>query len=384
MGNKQTWKEFLMILDEVLSGIKISEHDCDPIPSGMELPGRESAYFMRMRAIRAAGRIVSSCNHEDKLTSGIMISSDNFSKIEDYDGGKVTFRSPLTCESKNGVCATCFGADPQTLQFEDIGSILGCKTVKAIRNNRKTDMVIKPGFIMLEPVPKKIHAKHSGTVQFSRLEKGMSMIMGKNYHTKLKDPMFRLIDNQDSDTAFTITIHDTGECHRLDNEACIFVQDGQQINKGDVLFMQPVGVISFRPLLGEESPEYLLALFNGRYLEGDSSICRELRYSKDGITRTRILHGYLNTAQILLTQIQVLLEHRRLFVEDRYIELILREMFSYIEITDPGSTLLKPGQLFKYRELRPLYRREKEFKYPRYIPVVVGIDDLVKLKRQKC
>ena len=59
------------------------------------------------------------------VKAGSLISENEAELIGDIGAEQIRIRSILTCESKRGVCAYCYGWDLSTHKLVDIGTAVG-------------------------------------------------------------------------------------------------------------------------------------------------------------------------------------------------------------------------------------------------------------------
>lgn len=92
-------------LFEALGDTRITERDCGALGA---LPTRalvDHGDAIESLADRVRGRV---------LDSGRMLSPEELARLDDDEPGAIAVRSPVFCEAKGGICATCYGIDPAT------------------------------------------------------------------------------------------------------------------------------------------------------------------------------------------------------------------------------------------------------------------------------
>lgn len=379
-----SWPQILDTLHEVMCRVKITEYDCGS-DSGIRTPiPRPCQYFMRNPGRRVLGRVA--CGKDEIICD---------------HGEEFAVRSPITCQAgfgaRFGICALCYGRDSDTLALAPIGAEIGLAAVQALSMPRKAPLRARPVFLLGESPARQVCCRRSaGTVRYGSLYEGMELISGKDY--------LRLLDTEESARKFTLAIEESGELYELSHEAQILVFDGQMVRPGDPLFQIPDGPVPRYAVSAEEQrhvallfeamalgPPFVLSPIAGRLsitrsqqgytrLKVDNDeLGDEWTVSLDDNTKERfdsmLLDGcWINAGDVLVKgsfdvhQVQDILgprvaaerllfelqedfEFRRMYVEDRHLELILAQMLMWCEVCDPGETTLIEGAILPSSEL---------------------------------
>ncbi|HHS49597.1 MAG TPA: hypothetical protein ENN07_00570 [candidate division Zixibacteria bacterium] len=115
---------------DVAQDVFITEFDCGTIRGLERTPLKEGEDIVIPLHERIAGR-VSVDNVYDPVTDEVIvkageeISDEKALEIEDRGVESVNIRSVLTCESRQGVCAKCYGRDLATNQGVQVGEAVG-------------------------------------------------------------------------------------------------------------------------------------------------------------------------------------------------------------------------------------------------------------------
>ncbi|MFP3903305.1 MAG: hypothetical protein ACLFWB_03570 [Armatimonadota bacterium] len=107
-------------------------HEC-----GESLDVDESEELLESLASRIIGRvpaedIVDPDSGEVIVPAGREIDRRLANRIDDADIVEVTIRSPLTCEARNGVCSKCYGRDMATQRPVELGTAVGIIAAQSI------------------------------------------------------------------------------------------------------------------------------------------------------------------------------------------------------------------------------------------------------------
>ncbi|HOX25939.1 MAG TPA: DNA-directed RNA polymerase subunit beta' [Candidatus Krumholzibacteria bacterium] len=123
-------------LVDVAQDIVISEHDCGTL-RGIEMTalkeGEKTIETLAERIVgRAAAEDVYDPNDELIVEAGELITKDVAHNIEEMGLQSVITRSVLTCESRRGVCALCYGFNLAEDKLVDIGEPVGVMAAQSI------------------------------------------------------------------------------------------------------------------------------------------------------------------------------------------------------------------------------------------------------------
>jgi len=124
-------------LVDVAQDVIITEYDCDTI-LGIHLSAlKEGEEVIESLHDRILGRVAledvfDPITDEVIVEAGHEIKEDEAVRIEEAGIDSVHIRSVLTCESKRGVCANCYGRNLATMEMVDIGEAVGVIAAQSI------------------------------------------------------------------------------------------------------------------------------------------------------------------------------------------------------------------------------------------------------------
>ena len=124
-------------LVDVAQDVIISEIDCNTI-LGIEIKALKDVEQEREPLVeRITGRVAQSDVYHPRtdeliVEAGETITEDIAEKIEDANIDSVYIRTVLTCESKRGVCAKCYGRNLTTGKLVEIGEAVGIIAAQSI------------------------------------------------------------------------------------------------------------------------------------------------------------------------------------------------------------------------------------------------------------
>jgi DNA-directed RNA polymerase subunit beta' len=124
-------------LVDVAQDVIITEEDCGTMNGVIVQAIREGDEVIESLGDRVLGRvalddIVDPMTGEVIVEANSEINEDAVEKIEEAEIERVRIRTVLTCESKDGVCARCYGRDLATGQLVNIGEAVGIIAAQSI------------------------------------------------------------------------------------------------------------------------------------------------------------------------------------------------------------------------------------------------------------
>jgi DNA-directed RNA polymerase subunit beta' len=233
-------------LVDVAQDVRVIEQDCNTL-NGIEVKaigeGDESLVSLRDRIVgrTALNDIVNPITQEVVVPAGELIDEAMADAVMSADVEKVRIRSVLTCESRRGACAKCYGRDLATGRLVEIGCAVGIIAAQSI-GEPGTQLTMRTFHIggTASSVFKQPHviAKHNGTIQYTNLrvvakEQGGFVVLNKNGSVGVFDDTGREVER-----------------HTMAIGALIAVPDGGRVKKGQSFVeWDPYSV----PILAERS-----------------------------------------------------------------------------------------------------------------------------------
>lgn len=222
-------------------------------------------------------------------------------------------RSTLTCEADSGVCAMCYGMDLSNHEIVNVGESVGVVAAQSIG---------EPGTQLT------MRTFHTGGIATGQditrgLPRAEELFEARK---KLKDPEALFIEKGDGGFVKDLVPDEKGR-----RKVYIETKDGR---------------ISEYDLSASIKPKIEVG---DKVIEGEAITT--------GTVRPRKLMeklGLVSTALYLLTEIKRVYAEQGVEIHDKHFELIIRQMLSKVEITDPGDTDYLPGDLLDIIEVRKL------------------------------
>jgi DNA-directed RNA polymerase subunit beta' len=220
-------------LVDVAQDVIISEHDCGTL-DGIEARAIvESGEIIEPLRDRIVGRTTLE-KILDPFSAGTIleineeIDEDKASAVQEGGIEKVKIRSVLTCATRRGVCARCYGRDLSTGRLVELGQAVGVIAAQSI-GEPGTQLTMRTfhigGTASRVSEQNTLDARHSGTAHYEGLqvvethkEGGQLIVMNRNGSIVVKDEKGR-----------------DRERYPIVYGARLKVKDGQKVEQGQVI-----------------------------------------------------------------------------------------------------------------------------------------------------
>jgi len=227
------------------------------------------------------------------------------------DGATVPVRSTLKCELDSGVCQRCYGRALATGSLVEMGDAVGIIAAQSIG---------EPGTQLT------MRTFHTGGVAGLDITQGLPRVVELFEARKPKGlAQIAVVEGrvsvEENEKAVVITITDSkGEEHdyKLPPRSRLFVKHGDKVEAGTQL--------------NEGS------LYPAEVLE---------------------VQGRTETEQYIVSEVQRVYKSQGVDINDKHVELIVRQMMKKVEIESKGSTSLLPGALEDRHKLQTLNKKMK-------------------------
>jgi DNA-directed RNA polymerase subunit beta' len=219
-------------LVDVTQDLVVTEDDCgtsNGVAMKALVEGGEVVEALRERIL---GRVcaVDVVNPEDSSTlfyAGTLLDEDSVDTIERLGIDEVKVRTPLTCETRYGLCARCYGRDLGRGVLVNVGEAVGVIAAQSI-GEPGTQLTMRTfhigGAASRTAVASQIESKSNGTVRFSPLMR---------YVTSARNEQIAI-----SRSGEVLILDDNGrerERHKVPYGATLMAGDGTKIKAGGVL-----------------------------------------------------------------------------------------------------------------------------------------------------
>ncbi len=232
------------------------------------------------------------------------ISKEAAKKIEDAGIDAVAIRSVMTCHSKTGICAKCYGRNLATGESVNIGEAVGITAAQSIG---------EPGTQLT------MRTFHTGGVAGSDITQGLPRVE-ELFEARKPKGLAEICEADGVVTAIEA---------RPDNKTEIRV-NGEE---GERVYIVPYG-----------------ARLNVK--EGDN-VWKGGNITKGPLNPNDILrlNGVEGVYQYLIKEVQRVYKNQGVDINDKHVEVIVSQMLSKLRIEDAGDTNLLPGGLYSKYEI---------------------------------
>ena len=337
-----------------------------------EFAGTEPDAFRRRMVGRFAAGPVFAPNAKKKdapIVEGNQEIDDDVARAIDAAGvAEVLVRSPLTCQSRYGVCRTCYGRNLATGQLVGIGEAVGIiaaqsigepgtqLTMRTFHTGGVAGLDITAGLPRVEELFEARMPK--GKAEISHIDGVVEIIQGDNGARRVKVT---------SREAFDVPLRITGE-HE------VLVQDGDVVDANQLVArLEKDGVND-----DIRSPEKGLMVRTEQGLQVRSEDVVEREYAIPHNAKLLVENGqairagdaitdgpinpqeYLETRgkdavqRYLVKEVQRVYRSQGVTINDKHIEIIVRQMLRKVRIDQPGDSEQLPFELvdkFEFEEI---------------------------------
>ncbi|MEK7598356.1 MAG: DNA-directed RNA polymerase subunit beta' [Patescibacteria group bacterium] len=305
-------------LVDVSQDVIIQEEDCK---------GKEGVYVYKEDSDRIGqnfyNRIVGRVLAEDIINpktkevavkKGSLVSKEQGNAIEKLVIDKAKIRSSITCKTRRGICQKCYGIDLGRGGLVQIGQAVGIVAAQAIG---------EPGTQLT------MRTFHVGGVAGSDITQGLPRVVelfearlpkGEAVITEIDG---KVIDIENADKIISVKI------------------ETQDKNKKVVEYEIPAGST--------------VKVFKGE-LVGKGSKLNEGNIDLKNLYRIR---GQEEVHRYIIREIQEIYASQGEGINDKHIEIIIRQMFSRVNVSDPGDTTLLIGDIIEKDEFEEVNEKVK-------------------------
>ena len=326
---------------DVSQDVIIREHDCGTHDGIWASEKREKGQVVQSFADAIHGRyptddVVDEATGEVLFSCNDMLTHKSAAVLRAHGIEKVKVRSVLTCESRSGVCAKCYGINLATGQTVNTGEAVGVIAAQSIGEpgTQLTMRTFHTGGIAGDDITQGLPRVEE--LFEARKPKKMAILSEISGRVMLEDA------HKGALIAISVTSEADGETkvYQVPYSAGIRVQNGDIVQKGDLLTSGALNPHDIMRILGrDETQDYLI---------------REVQkvYNQQGVD-----------------------------INDKHIEVIVRQMMRKVRVEEPGDTDMLSGTMVDVLEMRDANEKLKEreaagvkgINFPTYTHVLMGI-----------
>jgi DNA-directed RNA polymerase subunit beta' len=336
-----------------------------------------------------AKRVVHPETGEVVVDRNVLIDKDLMRKIVNSGVEEVFVRSPLTCESKQGICVHCYGLDLGRGRMIKSGAAVGIVAAQSIG---------EPGTQLT------LRTFHTGGVAAgSDITTGLPRV--EELFEARKAPKGEAVVSEIAGKAEVVQSDKYSDMRVVNVIHTEMTSDEYEIGKGWEVSVKDAGEVKEGGVIATHGDTKLVAENAGRVrIEGNKVIVSyELRDERgyeipsntrlivktgDDVTPGQPLtEGSLNPHAILriqgretcqmylLSEVQKVYRSQGQNIHDKHFEVIIRKMMSKVVVTSPGDTELLPGDYINRLEMIEINKKlHQKGKQPaRYMDDLLGI-----------
>jgi DNA-directed RNA polymerase subunit beta' len=358
-------------LVDIVQDVIVSEEDCGTTlgiwyaePEDGFLPSLSERIVGRL----AAAKVVDPADGEIIVDRNQEIDEERARRITQAGITQVYVRSPLGCQSRHGVCQSCYGIDLSKGRLVEAGTTVGIIAAQSIGEpgTQLTLRTFHTGGVMgldittgLPRVEELFEARvPKGQAMLSEID-GIAEIVPTEDGYRIRITSSELYRNE----------------YRLPPGTAPQISDGDWVDVGTVLAKQVTSGKSKRAAAGLSPAPLLVAPISGRVsIEGDTLVIsyeekEEADYTIPFTANIRVANGSRVKAgdqltdgnanpqdilrirgreavqRYLVDEIQRVYRSQGVTINDKHIEIIVRRMLQKVRADSPGDTELLPGDL---------------------------------------
>jgi len=253
------------------------------------------------------GRTLVATDDDEKLRAGTIIGTKALHAIEEADVESVRVRSPLTCDTRGGVCQMCYGLSLATGRVVETAEAVGIMAAQSIG---------EPGTQLT------MRTFHTGGVAGEDITHGLPRVVelfeartpkGKAVLSEMSG-VARVLDDEEG-RRIVVTGGDDEVVYPISRFAKLRLSDGAEVEAGTQLTEGPL------------DPKEVL-----------------------------IIRGVRATQQYLVDQVQEVYRSQGVEIHDKHIEMIVRQMLRRVRVVAPNDSDFLPAALIDDQTFRDTNR----------------------------
>ena len=304
-------------LVDVSQEVIVREEDCSSTEGFEVAEIKEGNEVIESLAERLTGRysaqdMINPETGEVIVPRDTYMDSDTAKKVQDSGLKKVMIRSVFTCNSRHGVCAKCYGMNMATAQEINIGESVGIIAAQSIG---------EPGTQLT------MRTFHTGGVAGSDITQGLPRV----------EELFEA--RKPKGLAIVAEVSGTVRLEETKKKRIVYVvaENGEEFTY-DIPFGSRIKVSN-----------------NDRISAGDE--ITEGSVNPHDILRIKGVEGVKN---YLLSEVQKVYRLQGVDINDKHLEVVVKQMTKKIKIEDSGETEMLPGTLIDYYDFEEANEKVRE------------------------
>jgi DNA-directed RNA polymerase subunit beta' len=329
-------------LFDVAQDVVVSEADCG-VKRGVVVNKMRSTGMEADLAKLIQGRVIAQHIDLDGRTikKGTLLSTDDAKAIAATGIGEIEVRSPMSCESPYGVCQACYGADLTTRETIDLGEAVGTIAAQAIG---------EPG---TQLTMRTFHTGGSATV-------GGDITNGL--------PRVEELFDKRPPKGTAVLSHVSGEVIEIKEDAGVKT----------IVVLPDVGSEGASKV--RDRIEYPVPARRVAIVKVGSKVRRGDAVTDGSANLDELfeLAGPARLQEYMIDEVSKIYDLQGASVSHKHMEVIIRQMFSRVRVTDPGDSSLMKNDVVELPNVKRLNRslEEEGKELVKYEQMVLGITEV--------
>ena len=355
-------------LIDVSQEVIVNEEDCGTMV-GIWLHEAPEKSMLASLSDRIIGRVASSPVVDPKSGEIIVdrnevIDEEKAENIVEAEIAKVQVRSPLTCQSRRGICQLCYGRSLARAELVSIGEAVGIiaaqsigepgtqLTMRTFHTGGVAGLDITSGLPRVEelfearaPKGQSIISEIEGVVEVNRTDEGrkIKVISSEMYRDEYKIPAKYevLVEHEQQIDAATILARPVPAGDDASTEVAppLIAPVGGKVeikrNKLSILYEE------------REEREYVVSPMTPILVESNNKVEAGTQLTEGLVHPQDILRimGRESVQRYLVDEVQKVYRSQGVSINDKHIEIIVRQMLRKVKVDSPGDSGLLPGEL---------------------------------------
>jgi DNA-directed RNA polymerase subunit beta' len=261
---------------------------------------RGRAFLGRILGRILAKEVIDQKTKKTLLKKSEMITEENIGLLKKKKVEKVIVRSPLICETRHGICASCYGWDFSTKKRVEIGTPVGVIAAQSIG---------EPGTQLT------MRVRHFGGIVVSDVTQGLPRVeeLFEARTPKVLSPL--------AEVAGKVKVIETEEGYKI-----------------------RIRTVGIKPA---EEREYLIPAVSTLRVKDNQLVEAGAQLASGALDIKEILEirGLRAAQEYLIEEVQRVYESQGIPINDKHFEVIVRKMSDKVKIETTGDTSLLPGEL---------------------------------------
>ncbi len=370
-------------LVDVSQDIIILDDDCHD-DEGFVITKEDSETIGTTVVARLQGRWILD-DIKDPQTGKLLVKGDTFmtkelvQSLKDVDLESARIRSVMTCKLRRGVCSKCYGSDLTKHQPVELGTAVGIMaaqsigepgtqlTMRTFHSGGVAGSDITQGLPRVEELFEVRSPKHKA---FLAEAEGVARVISSDEMVKTTKSNAKLLGSNYKQKVVQIAYNaEDRDTYMLPSGGEILVNKGEVVKKGTPLYKDSAGKTVKSRSAGEVitlskakmeiltkvdsvleyiiPPNYVLWIKDGQKVEKGQQLT-------DGVLDLQqlyLLSGREAVQNYLISEVQNIYASQGQKLNDKHLEIVIRQLFSRVLVIDAGDTDLLPGEIAEKAEV---------------------------------